>query len=98
MYKIGDKVVIKRNGRFGYIIETTMGDNSQYLVYRERSGASWYTENEIKPYVLSDEEAWQYIQGHVTDESAFEDDLKSDERERLKNLMIKAFNAGMSYR
>ena len=97
MYKIGDKVVVKRNGRFGYIIEKDMG-NKQYLVYRERSGASWYHTNELKLYVLSDEEAWQYIQEHVIDESSFEDGLKSDEVERLKNLMIKAFNAGMSYR
>ena len=97
MYKIGDKVVVKRSGKFGYIIDKTMGDNRQYLVYCERSGASWYTENELKPYVLSDEEAWQYIQDNVINESSFEDGLKCDEREYVKNLMIKAFNAGMSY-
>lgn len=26
MYQIGDKVVVKRNGRFGYITDYTMGD------------------------------------------------------------------------
>ena len=33
MYQIGDKVVVKRNRRFGYITEKTMGDNFRYFVY-----------------------------------------------------------------
>lgn len=97
MYKIGDKVVIKCSGRFGFITDTTMGGKLYFVYCVCEHDGSWYSNNEIKPYVLSDEEAWQYIQEHVIDESSFEDGLKSDEVERLKNLMIKAFNAGMSY-
>lgn len=97
MYKIGDKVIVKYCNKFGFI--TRNDNNKEYFVYVPcgRWG-SWYNNNEIEPYRLSDEEAWQYIQERVIDESSFEDGLKSDEVERLKNLMIKAFNAGMSYR
>lgn len=99
MYQIGDKVVIKRNGRFGYITDYTMGDNKFYFVYRpSEHGGSWCHPNEIKPYRLSNEHAWQYIQENVIDEYSFEDCFKSDEREHIKDLMIEAFNAGISYR
>ena len=96
MYKIGDKVVVKRSGRFGYITEKSTGE---YFVYCAcEHGGCWYNKNEIKPYKLSDEEAWKYIQENVIDEYSFEDCFKYDEREHIKNLMVEAFNAGMSYR
>lgn len=99
MYQIGDKVVVKRNRRFGYITEKTMGDNFRYFVYCPCAhGGSWYNQNELKPYSLSNEHAWEYIQENVIDEYSFEDCFKSDEREHIKDLMIEAFNAGMSYR
>lgn len=99
MYQIGDKVVVKRNRRFGYITQKTMGDNFPYFVYCPcEHGGSWYNENDIKPYRLSNEHAWAYIQENVIDEYSFEDCFKSDEREHIKDLMIEAFNAGMSYR
>lgn len=98
MYQIGDKVVVKRNGRFGYITDYTMGEKL-YFVYRHcEHGGNWCSKNEIKPYRLSDEAAWEYIQENVIDEYSFEDCFKSDEREHIKDLMIEAFNAGMSYR
>ena len=98
MYKIGDKVVVKRNGRFGYITEI-MGDYAPYFVYCPyEHGGSWYNKNELKPYRLSNEHAWAYIQENVVDESSFEDCFQLYDKERIKDLMIKAFNAGMSYR
>lgn len=98
MYQIGDKVVVKRNGRFGYITDYTMGDNLYFVYHPYSHGGSWYESNEIKPYKLSNEHAWEYIQENVIDEYSFEDCFKSDEREHIKDLMIEAFNAGMSYR
>lgn len=99
MYNIGDKVVVKRNGRFGYITDYTMGDNKFYFVYRpSEHGGSWCHKNEINPYRMSDENTWEYIQENVIDEYSFEDCFKSDNKERIKDLMIAAFNAGMSYR
>lgn len=47
---------------------------------------------------LSNENAWEYIQENVIDEYSCEDCFKSDKREHIKDLMIEAFNAGMSYR
>lgn len=98
MYQMGDKVVVKRNGRFGYITEI-MGDYAPYFVYCPcEHGGSWYSANEIKPYRLSNEHAWAYIQENAVDESSFEDCFQLYDKERIKDLMIKAFNAGMSYR
>ena len=98
MYQIGDKVVVKRNGRFGYITDYTMGDKL-YFVYRPcEHGGNWCSKNEIKPYRLSNENSWKYIQENVIDEYSFEGCFKSDEREHIKDLIIEAFNAGMSYR
>ena len=96
MYQIGDKVIVKYSSSFGFI--TRNDNNKEYFVYcpYERSG-SWYNNNEIKPYRLSHERAWEYIQKNVIDEYSFEDCFKSDEREHIKDLLIEAFNAGMSY-
>ena len=41
---------------------------------------------------------WEYIKENVIDKYSFEDCFKSDEREHIKDLIIEAFNAGMSYR
>ena len=97
MYQMGDKVVVKRNGRFGYITEI-MGDYAPYFVYCPyEHGGRWYNKNELKPYRLSNEHAWKYIQENAVDESSFEDCFQLYDKERIKDLMIKAFNAGMSY-
>lgn len=99
MYQIGDKVVVKRNGMFGYITDYTMDDNKLYFVYCPcKHGGSWHHKDEIKPYRLSNENAWKYIQENAVDESSFEDCFQLYDKERIKNLMIAAFNAGMSYR
>ena len=99
MYQIGDKVVVKRNGMFGYITDYTMDDNKLYFVYCPcEHGGSWHHKDEIKPYRLSNENALKYIQENAVDESSFEDCFQLYDKERIKNLMIAAFNAGMSYR
>lgn len=98
MYQIGDKVVIKHNGRFGYITDHTMGGKLYFVYCPCEHGGSWYNQNELKLYRLSNENVWKYIQENIINESLFEGCFEYDDRKHIKNLMIAAFNAGMSYR
>ena len=56
---------------------------------------SWYRGKELKPYVLSKTESWNYIKKNINDNVLKH--FSEKEQEIIKDLLIESFRAGMNY-
>ena len=106
-FKIGDRVTkevpkclrnIYPKRPLGIITKVELNGNEYfYFVTGENTSMfnSWYREKELKPYVLSKAESWDYIEKNINNNVLKH--FSAKEQEIIKDLLIESFRAGMNY-
>ena len=106
-FKIGDKITKEVPARLqdiypkfplGIVTQVNCDSNGYfYFVTGENTSMfnSWYREKELKPYVLSKAESWDYIEKNINDNIL--KNFSAKEQETVKNLLVESFRMGMNY-
>lgn len=98
-FKIGDKVTKEVSKRskipLGIVTQVKCDGRGYYYFVTGEKFNFWHDEDELKPYVLSKAESWDYIEKNINDNILKH--FSEKEQEIIKDLLIESFRAGMNY-
>lgn len=98
-FKIGDRVTKEVSERskvpLGIVTQVSCDGRGYYYFVTGEMFNHWCDEEELKPYVLSKAESWNYIKKNIDDNIL--KNFSAKEQEMVKNLLIESFRAGMNY-